>query len=117
MEQHIKSLSFEDEDRIASHRHWVINHFEDPKLYDSVSGKLRVIQTILDNGWVDEHETWKLQSLGISFGDALAEELTELSWVAVEDEYGRDPALRWRETEILLFPLTAISNGSKTVKR
>lgn len=39
----------------------------------------------------------------------MAQELPELSWVAVDDEFGRDPALRWLQTNMLAFPLTAIS--------
>jgi hypothetical protein len=87
----------------------VVSHFEDPAAYESVSGKLRVIQAILDNGWIEKHETWKLQCLGVAFGDALVQEVSELFWVAVDDEFGRDPALRWLQTSTLVFPLTAIS--------
>jgi hypothetical protein len=50
----------------------------------------------------------KLQCLGITFGDAVAQELG-LEWVSVEDEYGRDPALRLSGTSVILFPLTMIS--------
>jgi hypothetical protein len=32
-----------------------------------------------------------------------------LTWVAVEDQYGRDPALTVEGTSILVFPLTSIS--------
>jgi hypothetical protein len=32
-----------------------------------------------------------------------------LVWVAVEDEHGRDPALRDEETSIVAFPMTTIS--------
>ena len=47
--------------------------------------------------------------MGVALGDALVQEVLELSWVAVEDEFCRDPALRWLETSITVFPLTAIS--------
>ncbi|TWT17122.1 DUF3806 domain-containing protein, partial [Luteimonas marina] len=49
-----------------------------------------------------------LQCLGITFGDALAQHMG-LDWVAVEDEYGRDPALRLDGTSVLVFPMTSIS--------
>ena len=52
--------------------------------------------------------TVKLQCLGIAFGDALAQKLG-LQWVAVEDEYGRDPALSRVGTSLLVFPMTSIS--------
>ena len=58
--------------------------------------------------WIDPTETWKLQSLGITFGDALAQMLN-LEWVMVTDEYGTDPVLRYPGTTILVHPLTAIS--------
>lgn len=109
MSQPIENLNDGDLDRIQKHRDWVVGHFDDPTAYESVSGKLGVIQAILDNGWIEKHETWKLQSLGVAFGDALVQEVPELFWVAVDDEFGRDPALRWLQTSTLVFPLTAIS--------
>jgi hypothetical protein len=33
----------------------------------------------------------------------------EMEWVMVEDEYGRDPAVRMPNTSIILHPLTMIS--------
>ncbi len=77
--------------------------------YQNLSSKLRLIQTILDNEWVSKEETFKLQALGICLGDALEQDVEELNWVAVEDEFGRDPALRWLNTSVLVFPRTAIS--------
>ena len=109
MDQIIEPLNEEDINRLQQHREWVVGHYEDPIAYESVSGKLKLIQTILDYKWIDKSETWKLQSLGVAFGDALVQEVPELFWVAVDDEFGRDPALRWLETQTLAFPLTAIS--------
>jgi uncharacterized protein DUF3806 len=57
---------------------------------------------------VEPSETWKLQSLGIVFGDVLAV-VTGSEWVEVEDEYGRDAALRFGGPDDLLFPMTMIS--------
>ncbi len=87
----------------------MLGHFDDPKGYSTVSGKLHLIKTVLDNNWVAKEETWKLQALGIAFGDALEQEVEELDWVAIEDEFGRDPALRWLVSTTLIFPQTAIS--------
>ncbi len=39
----------------------------------------------------------------------MEQDLSKLHWVAVEDEYGRDPALRWLDTSVLVFPRTVIS--------
>ena len=46
--------------------------------------------------------------MGIVFGDVFVQDMG-FSWVMVEDEHGRDPAIRYRETSIILFPLTMIS--------
>lgn len=109
MEQSIETFNPDDTERITALRNWVAGHFDDPTAYDTVDGKLRLIRTLLENAWIKRSETWKLQSLGIAFGDALEQDVEELTWVVVDDEYGRDPALRWLDTAILSFPLTAIS--------
>jgi Domain of unknown function (DUF3806) len=110
MEQQVISMSFDDDARIEAQRSWVRDHYASQARvrYESVPGKLALIQRILDAGWVDSSETYKLQCLGITFGDALAQEL-KMEWVTVEDEHGRDPALRFPGTTVLAFPLTMIS--------
>ena len=110
MEQKIEAFSAEDTARVEKQRNWVRDHY-DPEslhLYETLEGKLRLLDTILKENWIEPTETWKLQSLGITFGDALAQKMG-LVWVAVEDEHGRDPALHDRGTTIVMFPLTTIS--------
>ena len=110
MEQKVLPLSPDDTARLEKQRLWVRDHY-DPSARDrfqSVEGKLRLLETILDKGWIGRNETWELQSLGVTFGDALAQKLG-LSWIMVEDEYGRDPALEVHGTTIKIFPLTMIS--------
>ena len=103
-------LRTEESDRIEAARNWIKGHFitEPDKRYATLEGKLYVIDAILSNGWVKREETWRLQALGIAFGDALAQSLL-LDWVTVEDEYGCDPALNWPGTSIYSYPMTVIS--------
>lgn len=110
MEQRIEPLNPEDVARVESLRSWARGHFapEAAHLYEELDGKLRLLDTVLRSKWIEPTETWKLQSLGIAFGDALVQQLG-LEWVAVEDEYGRDPALRLPGTTDIVFPLTMIS--------
>jgi uncharacterized protein DUF3806 len=110
MKQKIEALSNEDAARVEKHRTWVREHFtpETQPLYADFDQKLLVIDTILKNKWVGPTDTWKLQSLGIALGDALVQR-QGYEWVAVEDEQGRDPALRVPGTTLTLFPLTMIS--------
>jgi hypothetical protein len=109
MTNNIQPLEGDEALRVEKHRQWVMGHYSDPAAYSTVEGKLRLIQTILDNGWIGKEETWKLQSLGVAFGDALVQSVPELFWAVVDDEFGCDPALRWLQSTTLVFPLTVIS--------
>ena len=110
MEQKIDTFTAEDTDRIEKQRAWVRDHYEEEarENFESLKGRFQVLDTILKSDWVAPSETWKLQSLGITFGDILAD-LMDLEWVMVEEEHGRDPALQDPDTTILVFPMTAIS--------
>ncbi len=110
MTQSVRELPEEERLRLEAQRKWVREHYEQDPVgsYSSLKGKLSVLNAILSNGWVGSDETIKLQSLGVAFGDALAQQL-EMEWVQVTDEYGTDPALRLPGTSVLSFPLTSIS--------
>lgn len=110
MDQKIEAFNGEDIARVERMRSWVRDHFEPEarEKYETVEDKIRLLQTILDENWIAADETWKLQSLGITLGDILVQTLG-LTWVAVEDEHGRDPAVRDGDTSIILFPMTMIS--------
>lgn len=110
MEQKIEPLSPADSSHVEKQRDWVRGHYEPHvrQQYETLEGKLRLLDAILKNKWVEPTETWKLQSLGITLGDALAQKMG-LLWVAVDDEHGRTPSLQCPGTTIVMFPLTMIS--------
>jgi hypothetical protein len=110
MGQKIEALSLDDSMHVEKQRAWVRDHFDRAARheYQTIEGKLRLLGTIIRSKRIEPAETWKLQSLGITFGDVLAQKMG-LAWVAVEDEYGRDPALQDPGTSILVFPMTMIS--------
>jgi hypothetical protein len=117
--QRVEALSPDEIALVEKQRSWVRDHFDAGARhqYQTVEGKLRLLDTIIRSGRVEATGTWKLQSLGITFGDALCEKL-ELRWVAVDDEYGRDPALCDEGTALIIFPMTTISKrveGGETV--
>ena len=103
-------LEPEEEEWLDLARGWIKGHFSTnpEEAYDTIEGKLAVVRANLLQGWVGPDDTWKLQSLGIAMGDALAQDLM-LEWVTVDDEYGRQPALNWPGTSMLCFPVTMIS--------
>lgn len=110
MEQQVTKPNAEDVARIEAQRDWVRGHYspESQHKYQTLEGKLALLRAILDAGWIEGSETVKLQCLGITLGDAVAQEL-HMEWVTVEDESGRDPALRMPGTTVIVFPLTMIS--------
>jgi len=91
-------------------RAWVKGHFTENAdvKYEPLGGKLRLLDGIISQNFIQPDETWKLQALGIVFGDALVQQLG-MEWVTVEDEYGRDPAVAFPGTTLMAHPLTAIS--------
>jgi hypothetical protein len=110
MPQTVEDPNTEELARLEAQRSWVREHYapDAQTKYATVEGKLFLLAAILSNKWIDASETVKLQSLGITFGDAIAQKLG-LRWITVQDEYGRDPALKLDGTTVLTFPLTAIS--------
>jgi hypothetical protein len=72
-------------------------------------GDLALLQAVLDSGQVEREATHTLQSLGIAFGKVFVNAHDDYDWWMVEDEYGRDPAIRYRQTSLLVFPQTMIS--------
>ena len=110
MEQIIRELSEEMSKRIESQRNWVKDHYTSDAIekYETVDGKLELLDKIIKANWIQRTETLKLQCLGVTLGDVLVQEL-KFRWIEIEDEYGIDPAIKLEETSIILFPLTMIS--------
>ena len=70
---------------------------------------LDVLQALLDSGAIRSTDTADLQAIGIVFGMQVVDAVEGIDWAMVEDEYGRDPALRYESTSLLVFPMTMIS--------
>jgi hypothetical protein len=110
MQQIIREISNETKLRIETQRDWVRNHYDADSLakYDSFYSKLELLDTIIKSNWIQKDEKYKLQCLGVTFGDALVQGLN-FNWIEIEDDSGTDPALKLGDTSIILFPLTMIS--------
>jgi len=78
---------------------------------------LELIQRIVDDEILTPEMTYELQCLGVALGRIVAKTIADLDWYIVEDEYGRDPTLRYLQTSFHFNPLTMISKrveeGSK----
>ena len=72
------------------------------------SADLAVIQQIIDRDILAEDQIREWQYLGVVFGDILVTEF-DLTWVSYEDDLGVSKALRWRNTDNFVFPVTLFS--------
>ena len=70
---------------------------------------LPTLQAILDSGELTADDTYELQSLGVAFGRVLITKVDGLDWAIINDEYGSDPTVRYRNTTLCVNALTAIS--------
>lgn len=66
------------------------------------------LQEILNRELVAADDELTLQAMGIVFGDLLGTRLS-MDWVVYRDRAGRSRALRYRDSETYLFPITMIS--------
>lgn len=110
-QQRITPLSEDDYIRLRDQRAVVqryLGNEASKEQYKNAAGKLGTIRAILQAGVFKSDQTYELQCLGIVLGDAFVQEL-QMEWIMVEDEYGRDPAVRLPGTTIILYPLTMIS--------
>jgi len=85
----------------------ILEHLGRPLARDTTD--LTAMQELLDLGVLGPEQTIELQCLGIVFGLLLVEAVEGLDWVIVEDEIGRDPALCFSGTSLLVFPMTMLS--------
>ena len=73
-----------------------------------VDRDLDTLQRILDDRLVPAEDTLTLQAMGVVFGDLLGDHL-DMAWVVYRDHKGRSRALRYRQMDVYLFPVTMIS--------
>ncbi len=77
-------------------------------LTGNVDRDLDTLQRILDERMVPASDTLTLQAMGLVFGDLLGDRLS-MQWVVYRDGKGRSRALRYRDLDVFLFPMTMIS--------
>jgi hypothetical protein len=112
MGQHIEAPTEQDIDRIA-HQLIHASDLAQAVAATPLSGgeltDLVLLQRVLDSKAVEPEATYSLQALGMAFGKVFVNNNEHYDWWMVEDEYGRDPAVRYKETSLLMFPQTVIS--------
>jgi Domain of unknown function (DUF3806) len=110
-DQKIEAPNDSDIDSIARaliHAGHVIGEVLGSKLTGS-RADLLLIQDLLDAGAVEREATYTLQALGLAFGNVFIEENAGYDWWMVQDEFGRDPAIRYKQSTLLAYPRTMLS--------
>lgn len=76
---------------------------------DASMSDLGRLQTIVDSAQIPIDSTQELESLGIVFGKVFVNATANYDWWIMEDEYGKDVCIRYKETSLLIFPQTMLS--------
>ena len=108
--QTISELTEGDTQRLEEQREVVTRYLDDTGLqqFQAAAGKLGTLRALLDAKVFSPEQTYELQCMGIVLGDVFVQDMS-FHWIMVEDEYGRDPAIRYGDTSVILYPLTMIS--------
>ncbi len=70
---------------------------------------LDTLQRVIDSKSIERESTQVLHALGLAFGKVFVNQSPGYDWWMVEDDYGRDPTIRYKETTLMVFPQTIIS--------
>ncbi len=108
----ISPLARVEADDIEKKRDWVKAHLPADRIdkaYATVEGKLSLIDTIIVNKWVGPQDILHLQCLGVSLGDAIAQQLG-MRWVLADDGQERMPALNLPGHDVLAYPIGLIAD-------
>jgi hypothetical protein len=73
-------------------------------------GDLQGLQSAVNRLGHDPQAKADAFALGLAFGQVFLETNTGFDWWMVDDEYGRDVALRYRDSSLLVFPGTMFTN-------
>lgn len=109
--QRIEAPTADDNDRIARqfiHADALVRAVTGAELTSRLTD-LSLLQRVIDAKVVEPEATYSLQSLGIALGMVFLTSVEHYDWWMVEDEYGRESALRYKDTALLAFAQTMIS--------
>ncbi len=95
-------------------RQWILaNQISEELLEVSLNRTLtdlEKLQSILDKNILTIERGNQISAIGIAFGQVFVNEISGYDWWMVEDEYGRDIAIRYKDTTLLIFPESMIAN-------
>ncbi len=84
---------------------------------DGSKSDLDLIQRALDSGVIDAEAEYTIHALGIAFGKVFVNAEPDYDWWMIDDEYGRDPAVRYLQSSLTFHPqdmlIKRIERGEK----
>ena len=108
-EQTITSLSESDDVTFLQRRTLITQYLNEESLekFENPVGKLGAVHAILEGGILAPYEQSDFEALGIIIGDTYVQDMG-FHWVVVIDELGKDYAVRYEETTVIIFPISMI---------
>ena len=75
---------------------------------DGQTEDLARIQNIIDSDLIESTKEDEIACLGLAFGRVFVENNQGFDWCIVNDEYGREVAIRFKDHNLLIFPQTML---------
>ena len=71
---------------------------------DGSTNDLALIQRALESGTIDPEAEYTIRALGLAFGKVFVNTESGYDWWMINDEYGRDPAVRYLQSSLTFHP-------------
>jgi hypothetical protein len=107
---HMSPLTSREEAELEQQREIVADFLReqcDTYSLPRLKSDLGSLQRLVDDGFFGPEQAYEWCCVGVVFGDVLATEFN-LDWVTCNDEFGVEPALRYGDTTVMVFPRTMI---------
>lgn len=86
------------------------------KDFTSCEADIANIQKVMDSGKFNNSQRQAWESFGVAFGTILVNEMDGMEWVTVIDGQKELPALKFADTEVVIYPQQLIWNKVKNGK-
>ena len=84
------------------------------KDFTGTSADLENLQKVIDSGRFNPKQRQAWESFGTAFGVILVNEMDGMEWVTVIDGQKESPALRFRDSKVMVNPISLIWNKAKS---
>lgn len=86
------------------------------KDFTSSAADIASIQKVMDSGKFNNNQRQAWESFGVAFGAILVNEMDGMDWVTVIDGNDEKPALKFADTDVMVYPLQLVWGRVKNGK-